>query len=130
MATKDILLRLLEELEAVSEHHEEIFDTEVRERLGHAVMDGFVRGRGPRVVPTNLGMATDEANSAVYSAIVQYVTDALSLAASVGLTAFFERLKAFQDRDVSTDGGNDYEEFFGHTSPAFYDEKGNVIRTQ
>jgi hypothetical protein len=130
MTTNDLLRRLLEELEAISKDHEEIFDTEVRERMGIAVVDGFVRGRGPQVVPIDLGMASDAANGLVHSAIVRFVNDANNLVESVGKAAFFDRLAALQNRAVSTDNGNDYEEFFGHTPPAYYDVDGNVIRTQ
>jgi hypothetical protein len=37
-----LLLQLLERLEAIGEHHGELFDTEVRESMGIAIMQGFV----------------------------------------------------------------------------------------
>jgi hypothetical protein len=52
-------------------------------------------------------------------------------AASQGITKFHDRLAVFQNGEVKTEGsGGDYEEFFGHTPPEFYDENGVVVRTQ
>jgi hypothetical protein len=130
MALEQILRNALEELDVVAKDHEEIFDSEVREIIGVAVMDGFVRGKGTNVVPTNVGLPSDESNLRVRSILVKFIQDANSFAESIGLTSFHNRLDAFQNRQVVTDGGNDYEEYFGHTPPEFYDKLGNVTRTQ
>ncbi|HEX5105337.1 MAG TPA: hypothetical protein VFV87_16075, partial [Pirellulaceae bacterium] len=39
----EILLALLIRLEAIGDEHEELFDSEVRERMGNAVFHGFVK---------------------------------------------------------------------------------------
>src|SRR5437667_240586 len=85
-----LLRRLLEKLEDVSATNEEIFDTECRERLGIAVMEGFARKRGANIVACDLGMATAAANDVAYSAILEFVNDANALAAP--------QLMPFRDR--------------------------------
>jgi len=130
MAIENLLGTLLQDLMSVGNDHEELFDSEVRQIMGNAVMDGFVRGQGTGVVSTELGMFSDEANRLVYAALVKFIENANAAAESLGMTAFFDRLAALQDRHVVTNGSYDYDEFFGHTPPEFYDESGNVIRTQ
>lgn len=128
MALEEQLRQMLVQLEVVAANNEEIFDTECREKMGLAVMDGFVRDRGPDVVPSDLGLATDDANRLVHIALVQFIVDAKAVADAEQLP-FFDRLNELQNDEVTTDEGNDYEEFFGHTPAEFYDADGNVVRT-
>lgn len=130
MAIEQILRKALEELDVVAKDHEEIFDSEVREKMGIAVMDGFVRQMGTSAVPAELDLSTDESNEQVHSILVDFVQSANTAVISTGLSAFHDRLGALQNRGVVTKGGNDYEEYFGHTPPEFYDTVGNVIRMQ
>lgn len=130
MTIDQILRKALEELDVVAKDHEEIFDSEVREKIGIAVMDGFVKQKGSSAVPTDLGLATDELNEQIRSILVDFVQSANNAANSTGLSAFHDRLEALQNGCVVTDGGNDYEEYFGHTPPEFYDADGNVTRLQ
>ena len=116
------------QLEVVAAGNEEIFDTVCREKMGQAVMDGFVRGRGPDVVPRDLGLATGDANGLVHTSLVQFIVDANAVA-DVKQMLFCDRLNELQNDEVTTDEGNDYEEFFGHTPAQFYDANGNVERT-
>ena len=124
----DILLALLQKLKKVAETNEEIFDSECRETAGVAIMEGFVRNLPDYSLPHDLGLATDEANRAVYAAIDEYIRNANAKATSEGMHRFHDRLAAFQDRAVTFKPGNDYEEFFGHSPPEFYDDDGNVVR--
>tara|TARA_R110002096_G_scaffold332041_3_gene526093 strand:- start:574 stop:963 length:390 start_codon:yes stop_codon:yes gene_type:complete len=128
MAVEEQLRQMLVQLEKVSADNEEIFDTECREQMGLAVMDGFVRGKGGNAVPVEIGLATDDANRLVHSALTKFVLDANAIAESQGLL-FLDRLNELQNDEVATDDGNDYEEFFGHTPADFYDAAGNVVRT-
>jgi len=129
MAIDLLLLHLLEELEQVAKNNEELFDSEARERMGIAVMDGFVRGKGAVAVPNDLGILSDDANRSVYAILVQFIDNANASAEASGMTAFFDRLDALQNPKVVTSARNDYDEFFGHTPPEFYDKDGNVTRT-
>lgn len=124
----EILLALLHKLNQVAETNEEIFDSECREAVGIAIMEGFVRNLPDYSIPHDLGLATDDANRAVYAAIDEYIRSAKAKAISEGMDRFHDRLAAFQNRAVTFKPGNDYEEFFGHTPPEFYDDGGNVVR--
>lgn len=124
-----LLLKLLQQLEKVAETNEEIFDTEVRERMGVACMDGFVRHESEFMLPSEFGLTTNDANAIVRAALDDYINAANEKASSLGIVQFHDRLTAFQNSNVVTEEGNDYEEFFGHTPGEFYDKKGNVIRT-
>ncbi|MBX9624135.1 MAG: hypothetical protein K2X82_10030 [Gemmataceae bacterium] len=125
------LSRLLEKLEGIGLQSGELFDTEVRERIGQVVMSGFVRNVTGFQLPDYLGMTSDEANAAVRSALREYIDEANAEAVRVGLTQFHDRLAVFQNSSVRTKKtGSDYEEFFGHTPPEYYDINGNVLRLQ
>jgi len=131
MTLDDVLLRLLEKMEVIGQQHEELFDSEVRERMGIAIMDGFVRRQHGYQIPDDLGMASEEANHAVQSSVKDYIDGANAEAELLGITKFHDRLTAFQNGGVRTaQGRRDYEDFFGHTPPEFYAANGTVLRTQ
>jgi hypothetical protein len=125
------LQTLLNALSEIGKDHPELYDSEVRERMGEVIMQAFVRAIPGYVVPDTFGLYSADANAKVRVAIDRYVSHANATAAQQTLTRFHDRLAAFQDTSVQTSiPGHDYEEFFGHTPPEFYDEVGNVLRTQ
>jgi len=128
MEMKDILKNLLDRLEVIGEDHEELFDSDVRQNMSNAIVEGFVRHRQAYTVPDDFGMFSEEANEDVKSAIAQYITDASERAVEMGLHRFHDRLNGVQDGSVRSFGGNDYDEFLGHSPSEFFDESGNVIR--
>jgi len=79
-----LLLELLIGLERISDVHEELFDSEVRERIGVAIMEGFVRAVPKYVVRTDLGMFTPDADAAVRELIVTYIERANKLGVCPG----------------------------------------------
>ena len=126
-----LLLQLIERLEQIAEESEEIFDSEVREEMGLAIMEGYVRRTQGYQMPHSFGMNSQTANDAVRAALRDYIEMANRLSDRAGITRFLDRLAAFQDDRAKTEvGGNDYEDFFGHTPPELYDEEGNVLRQQ
>lgn len=125
-----VLLELLDQLEAVGTSHEELFDSDVRQKLGNAVMDGFVRARIDYQLPSEFGLKDRSANRSVREALQRFLDDAKREAIAAGLVTFHERLAAIQNRSVrSTRLRRDYEEFFGHSRPEFFDSDGTVVRT-
>lgn len=124
-----LLLRLITELEAIGRIHEELFDSDVREAMGGAIMQGFVRHIEDYEITDNLGMFTSSANKDVKQSLVRYVNEANHEAKELGLGSFHSRLAAFQDSAVTlpSPSGFDYEELFGHTPPEYYDAEGIVI---
>jgi hypothetical protein len=125
----EILSHFLQRLEELGRQYEELYDSDVRQAIGNAVMDGFVRARAGFVVPTDLGMFSEKANGALREAIQGYLAAANERAGELGIVAFRDRLAAVQRPDVRTPEGNDYDEFLGHSPPEFFDDIGNVIRT-
>jgi hypothetical protein len=124
-----ILLELLCDLERIGQSHEELYDSEVREQMGNAVMAAFVRQTPGYVFPDQFGMFSEAANAEVRKALASYVDRAIALAAQAMLRTFHDRLRAFQDRSVRTSSAVpvDYEDLFGHTPPEWYDDGGNVL---
>ena len=124
-----ILLELLCQLERLGEAHGELYDTEVRERMGDAVMEGYVRRSPQYLLPDQFGMNSAAGDARVREALAAYIERANGLAEEIGLTTFHARLAAFQDPAVRTpsDAAVDYDDLFGHTPPEWYDEAGNVL---
>jgi hypothetical protein len=122
------LLQLLEALEAISHEDESLFNSVVRQSMGNALVDGFARLKPGYVLPSSFGLVTPQADSQVREVIVRYLGVVRPLAAQQGLTMFHKRLAAIQNARITTDEGNDYEEFFGYSNPDFFDESGRVIR--
>ncbi|MEM7455420.1 MAG: hypothetical protein AAF456_13800 [Planctomycetota bacterium] len=121
------LLELLVGLESIGDQHEELYDSEVREQIGVAVMEGFVRAINGYHVPTDLGVLVPGIDAEVRVLLVRYIDAANAEAAKTGLTRFHDRLAAFQDPAVRTERGKDYDDFFGHTPPDYYDDHGDVL---
>ena len=66
---EELLRRLLNRLADIGHDHEELYDTECRERMSEAVMNGFVRGASNYAMPDEFGLFSAEANLAVRQAL-------------------------------------------------------------
>src|SRR4051812_13305913 len=111
---KDALKTLLDLLDAIGIEHEELFDTDVRQNMSNAIMEGFVRHRLQYEITKDLGMFSEEGNTAVRNALTVYIAAANEKADELGLKTFHDRLNAVQDGSVRSVNGNDYDEFLGH----------------
>jgi len=123
---KDILLGLLNRLKAIGDTSEELYDTDVRQAMGDAVIDGYVRAEHDYAIPEDFGMFSPEANAAVRKALLDYMLAANQKAAELGISRFHDRLATLQDRSVQIDEHRDYEDFLGHVRSDVYDAQGNV----
>jgi len=124
---RECLLRLLTDFERIGDVHEELFDSEVREQAGNALMAAFVRRASDYEMPATLGMFSDGANDLLRCAIIQFFDCAIPICDAERIIRFHDRLKLLQDDNVRTERGNDYDEFIGHTPPDWYDADGNVL---
>ena len=125
---EELLRQLLNRLEGIGNDHEELYDTECREQMSDAVMKGFVRAASNYDLPHEFGLHSTEANRAVREALLEYVDRASAKASELGLSGFHDRLAAFQNSDVESDGeGSFYDDFFGYAAPEAFDALGNVI---
>jgi hypothetical protein len=125
-----LLLELLESLEAIGQSHEEIYDTECRERMGNAVFHLFIKPSTNYELPDDFGVYSDSANEQVKIALHRYIVAASDLASKVGITDFHARLAAFQNGEVCTlSRRGSFDDFFGWSPPACFDWFGNVVNT-
>jgi hypothetical protein len=127
---EELLLTLLSRLEAVGDRDESLYDSVVRQRMGDAIFDGFIKAEPGYVLPDEFNHRMSDAdNRLVRDAIGEFIETAVALARSAGLDTFHKRLAAFQNRGVRTPiQKNDTEDLFGWSDAAMFDELGNVIR--
>jgi hypothetical protein len=78
---REALIQFLDTLESIGVDHEEVYDTDVRERLGEAIERNLIAPSGSVDVPAKLGMFSDEADERVAAALHRYLTDARRWAA-------------------------------------------------
>jgi hypothetical protein len=121
------LRQLLQRLEAVDEHHDGLGDTIVRDLMGDDILRGFLR-REPGFVPTGDYDLGAEANRLVADAIARFIADARAAASLGGLSTFHQRLAAFQNLEVETASGANYNDFFGYSDGSWFDAAGNDLR--
>jgi len=111
---KKALKQLLRAFDGIFEKHEELGDTDVRERMYDAIHKSFIKPRRGYVLPKEFGMFSDEGNKLVYAAIQKFLTHPEVVAASKSLRTPEDRLYAFQDFDVETSEGTNCFEYFGY----------------
>jgi hypothetical protein len=126
---EDLLRDLLNRLGQVGEHHEEIYDTECRDRMSNAVFDGFIRRLDGFVLPSDFGLYSPDANARVREALATYIAEASVQAPALQLRSFHERLSAFQNGDVKSNGGDYFDDFFGYSRPDAFDCEGEIVET-
>lgn len=125
---EELLRKLLNHLDQVGVDHEELYDTECRQHLSNAVVDGFVRGQSEYILADDFGLHKAEANREVRKALTAYIADAKTKAAELGIVDFHKRLDAFQNPNVESDEeGSFYDDFFGHSAPELFDSEGNAL---
>jgi hypothetical protein len=124
----EVLLRdLLNRLGQVGVAHEEIYDTECRDRMSNAVFDGFIRPVDGFVLPSDFGLYSPDANARVREALARYIVDATRKATGLQLKSFHQRLAAFQNRDVKSDRGDYYDALFGYSDPNAFNAEGEAL---
>lgn len=127
---EELLRKLLDALDDVGETHQEIYDTVCRERMGDAIFQMFIKQNADYRLPDDFGLHTEDANLRTKEALASYIHKATDLAMRLGLVGFHARLAAFQNESIeSTRLRNFYDDFFGSSNPADFDQDGNVIRT-
>jgi hypothetical protein len=123
----EVLKQLLNQLEVVGATNEEIYDSECRDRMSDAILDGFVRHRSDYLLPGDFGLYTLDANATVREALAKFIDVANRRTASDGLTSCHRRLNAFQNDTIRSDvHGKYYDDFFGYASPEAFDDCGSM----
>jgi hypothetical protein len=111
-----ILQALLEDLDAISEDHEEVGDTQVRLAMTKAVHDGFISPKPDFTLPAEFYMFSAEGDRKVRAALQRFLKKAVKAAKVEGLDTPALRLAAFQNMDVWSEheGGSCYNDYFGY----------------
>ena len=94
--------------------HEEIGDTDVRERMYEAVFHGFILQTHGYDLPTEFGMFDAKGNAKVRKALGDFIDTAKVEAQKLGLTSEEQRFSSFQNPDATGRDDLTYDEFFGH----------------
>lgn len=105
---------LLEDLEAIADEHEEIFDTDVRERMWAVVDTVLIKQTSEADVPDDIGMFTAEANDKLKAALVANLPRLRDAFAVFGLDTERKRLQSFCNPSLHTERGHRVMDFFGH----------------
>ena len=72
----ELLLELLNRLEAIGQKHEEIYDSEVRDQMREAVHDGLLDLVPDYKLPYTFGLGSDEGNRSVRETLGSYIETA------------------------------------------------------
>ena len=104
------LKRLLDALDVIAEKDDDLTDTDVRERMYEAVYNGFIVQTPGYTLPSYYSLyKVKECNEMVRQALADFV----SAACKSGSATPEQRFAEFQDDTVLSDGGNDYNCYFG-----------------
>lgn len=116
----ELLLELLQELESIAEEHEEIYDTDACEKMGITIGNLFIDPVDKYEYSDDFGLYKENGNSRVKQALKTYINEAnkISLGSAMSLE---ERLDTFQDKNVMTENGSQYDDFFGWVDPSEFD---------
>lgn len=109
---KRVVQTLLQSLEAVEAEYDGLGDTNVRDHMGDHLLRGFLRPEPGFVASGEYGL-DPEANRKVADALSAFCTAAEVEAQRLGLSTFEQRVAAFQDVDVVTASGANYNDYFG-----------------
>ena len=124
----EVLLELLQRLEAVGDEHQELFDSEVRKAMDAAAHYGFIKPEPGYTLPVEFAMFSPDGDGQVREVLAWFLPAAHRAAELAALDTFHKRLGAFQNLEVCTARKNDYNDFFGWANPELFDEAGTVIR--
>lgn len=110
-------------LEAISEEHDELTDTDVRESLHFALSYYFVWGNYPDTMPKNYGMLSARGDEAVSKAVSAFLRKVMSNPELESIPVGKERLNLLQDVSIRTPKGCHYDDFIGHVDEPLPPEK-------
>jgi hypothetical protein len=113
MTFNQLLVELLNDLDAIGQAHDEIGDTDVREQMSAAVFDGFIQPRSQFSLPSEFGMFSEVGNRLVRAALEKFLQRAGPVAQAQGIQSDQQRLDAFQAESVQSASGTYYDDYFG-----------------
>lgn len=104
----------LSQLEEIADGHEELTDTDVRERLHEVLNYYFIWGKGSVTkLPKRFAMFSSTADNRVAKVVKSFIVDALSITAKEGVVEGAPRHALIEDSTAVTSKGNAYDVFLG-----------------
>lgn len=121
MDFESVYAEYLNALEAIAEHHHELTDTDVRERLREVINYYFVWGHDlDAQFPQKYAMFSVEADQQVARATRTFIESAQQIA--IDIEVGDERNYLLENFDIETECGVYFDEFIGSTDEAMIDE--------
>lgn len=116
--------QFLTELEQIAEEHDELTDTDVRERLRAVINYYFVWQNSIEIdFPKHYAMFCARGDQKVYVIVKNFIVDAIVLVEQEGLSLGESRNQALENLAAVTERGACYDEFLGSTSETLPPEK-------
>ena len=111
---KKALKQLINAFDKLAEDgHDEVMDTDVRERMHDAVYKTLVEPQADYELPDEFGMFSPDGNKKVKAILAKFFAHP-EFAEAKKLPTPKARLDAFQDVEVESGEGNTYDEYFGY----------------
>ena len=107
------LAALLEDLETNAHEHEEIFDTDVRERLWTFLEARFIQHNKKTSIPTEFGMFTPAGNESIRDAFARNTENLDTIIDVFSLDTYEKRKLTFTNPKLTSAAGNHLDDFFG-----------------
>jgi hypothetical protein len=105
---------LLDALDEVAQEHEELLDTDVRERLWQVIERRYVKLDATYEIPEDLGMFSKGGNRKLRAALQQHLGNLVAIAEAFRLDTEAKRLRTLLNPGVKSEpGGHTYDYFLG-----------------
>jgi hypothetical protein len=118
---KDILLILLDKLDAIADNHEEIYDTVVRELMNKAIWKGFILFQKDFHLPQYFGTNSRSCDHEIHVILQDFLDNASKIVHEYSILGDSQvRLLAFQDSRIRSKKNNAYDDFFGHLDVSIF----------
>ena len=116
--------QFLDELEKISEEHNELTDTDVRERLHEVINYYFIWGKPIESnFPKCFGMFSSEGDKKIFKVVRHFIQDAVKHANTEKLEVGEQRNSVIESPKALTSTGNAYDFFLGSSDCALPPEK-------
>jgi hypothetical protein len=113
-SAREAVKKFYTELEELSQTHEELTDTDVREAIHDALNFFFVWGNDAAAWPKSFGMFSADGDRKIASALNALLSDVAIRKIQESTPVGEARLQILQDTSIATPAGRRYDEFIGH----------------
>lgn len=111
---EDAVVALLEELQRISQEHEEVTDTDVQESISLALNSYFVWGRERTPFPRSFGMFSAKGDRLVAAAVLGFLEAAETSGELANIPVGQARLDVLQADSAVTEDGATFDDFIGY----------------